>query len=631
MLHKDFILADEDLLYCRAKYNNLINSITDYYYTVKMLNGDVVSTYHSPNCISVTGYSVNDYKDDPDLWFKMIHLADRKIVWEQIDNLFKGRPTKPIEHRIYHKEGGIIWIKHKLVPLNDENGNLIEYDGLIENITERKETEEALKLSEFKYRKIFKHTQDVYYRADNEGTLVDVSPSVRRYSEYSHSELIGKNIEQLYADPADRIELLKHVMENGAITDYEIALKSKKGKKIITSVNSHLIFDSQGKVIGIEGSLRDITDRKETEEKLKRLNQAVEQSPASIVITDVEGIIEYVNPRFTILTGYNPEDVIGKKSRILKSEKSNPGEFKKLWMLITQGNPWRGEFYNRKKNGELFWESVLISPIISKEGEVVNFLIIGEDISEKKKYISELIEAKENAEKSDKLKSQFLAQMSHEIRTPVNSIINFAQILMEESTEYNVAPKTCYNAIDISCKRIIRTIDMILRMSEIQTGNYKPSFKMINLCKEVINDVYNEFKPIADKKMLGFTFTSSKEDVYLLGDLDSIKNIFINLVDNAITFTPQGKIEINLFFNSCGNPCISVSDTGIGIHQDFIPYLFKPFRQEEQGYTRRYDGNGLGLALVKNYCDVNSADIHVESIKGKGSVFTVKFSQSQEK
>jgi PAS domain S-box-containing protein len=619
--------ADKDLQFYKTRYETFLNSITDYYYAVKVEKGEVVSLHHSSTCVNVTGYSFEEYNSDPDLWFKIIHLEDRKIVWEQIDNIFKGRPAKTIEHRIYHKAGAITWIKHKLVPLTDENFNLTEYYGLIEDVTEQKQTEENLKLSEYKYRKIFEHTQDIYYRVDNEGSLVDISPSVQRYSDYSREELIGKSIELLYVNPMDRIDLLINVMKNGEVVDYEVNLKSKQEKVFTASVNSHIIFEPGGRVIGIEGSIRDITERKLTEEKIKKLNQAIEQSPSEIIITDVEGIIQYVNPRFTLVTGYSTEEVIGKKSRVFKADKLNPGEFKQLWMTVTKGNAWKGEYYNRKKNGEPFWESILISPILNEFGEVINFLVISEDITEKKKFVKELIEAKETAEKSDRFKSQFLAQMSHEIRTPINSIINFTEILKDELPAGNQSLAGCYEAIDVSCKRIIRTIDMILRMSEIQTGTYNCTYTLINLAKDVIEKIIPEFKNRAAKKNLDFILIKPPQDILILGDQFSLENIFNNLLDNAVAYTSEGRIEVNVFINGNNNPCVSVTDTGIGISEQFIPDLFKPFRQEDQGYTRKYDGNGLGLALVKSYCELNNAGVSVDSRKGKGSVFTVKFNQ----
>jgi PAS domain S-box-containing protein len=607
----------------------LLNSIINYYYYAKIENGKVISIHHSPNCEAITGYTIDEFEADRGLWQKIVCKEDREKVNTQLGKLLKKEPVDFIEHRIHHKNGTVVCLRHKLVPYYDDYGNLTEYDGLVALITDWKKQEEALRLSEIKYRKIFEHTQDIYYRVDTNGILKEVSPSVQRYSGYTPDELIGTRIESLYANISQREKLLSIVWEKGEIVDYEIELKSKTGGIVVTSVNSHVIYDSDGKPQGIEGSLRDITERKVSDVKIKKLNQAIEQSPASIVITDVNGIIEYVNSRFTLVTGYPPENVIGKKSRVLKSDKLNPEEFAELWSSITKGEPWKGEYFNRKKNGEQFWESLLISPILDEHGEVTNFVIITEDITEKKQFLKDLIDAKEKAEKGERLKSQFLAQMSHEIRTPINSIINFTEILREKIPADNPATKHCFDVIDVSCMRIIRTIDMILRMSEIQAGTYDCTYKLTNLFSDVIEKIYLQFKDKAAEKKLEFTLIPPSQNIFVQGDQFSLESIFINLIDNAITYTPQGKVEIEVFINSENLASVSVKDTGIGISDDFLSDIFKPFVQEDQGYSRRYDGNGLGLALVKSYCGINNASISVESKKGAGSKFTVTFNKNK--
>lgn len=621
-------ITSQELCRIDSRYRSLLNTVIDYYYNVKIENGKIVAINHSPNCHTIFGYTADEFRSDFMLWNKIVYDEDKAIVDEQVDKLMRGKAVNFIEHRVVHKNGKLIWLRHIIVPFYDADGLLIEYDGLIADIANWKKAEEERRLSENKYREIFENTQDIYYRVDNNGILVDVSPSVEKHSGYKRDEIVGMQIENLYVNAAERQRLLNLIHEKGKLIDYEIELKSRNGELLVAALNSHLVYDANGNAIGIEGSLRDITERKATESKIKKLNQAIEQSPASVVITNVEGIIEYVNPRFTSVTGYLPEDVIGKKSRVLKAEKLTPDEYQILWGSIKKGEPWRGEYFNRKKNGECFWESVLISPILDEHGEVINFVIITEDITEKKQFLKDLIEAKEKAEKSDRLKSQFLAQMSHEIRTPINSIVNFSEILKEETVPEGSNSLHCFDAIDISCKRIIRTIDMILRMSEIQTGTYDCCFKQINLFEEVVEPVYTQFKERTETKKLDFLLSPPAEDIFVMGDRLSLENVFTNLLENAITFTPEGRVEMNVFVNSNKQACVSVADTGIGISDDFLSDIFKPFVQEDQGYSRRYEGNGLGLALAKSYCEINNADIHVESKKGAGSKFTVRFNQT---
>ena len=245
----------------------------------------------------------------------------------------------------------------------------------------------------------------------------------------------------------------------------------------------------------------------------------------------------------------------------------------------------------------------------------------------------QLTKAKEDAEKSDRLKSEFLAQMSHEIRTPIHILMSYSSLIkdeIEDSLDEDL--RSNFNAIDDAGKRIIRTTDLILNMSEIQTGNYEYDAVEFNIFDEVLVSIYNEFKDMANSMNIEFTLNQLSETASIVADKYSVYQIFTNLIDNAFKYTPSGRIEVNYFRDKKSLPTVEVIDTGIGIAKQYIPNLFKPFTQEEQGYNRRFEGNGLGLALVKSYCDMNNATIKVKTVKNFGSTFTVKFnSQTQSK
>ena len=240
----------------------------------------------------------------------------------------------------------------------------------------------------------------------------------------------------------------------------------------------------------------------------------------------------------------------------------------------------------------------------------------------------ELIEAKERAEKSDRLKSEFLAQISHEIRTPINSILSFSS-LIKEDIEHKVGDdlRAGFNVISSAGKRIIRTIDLILNMSELQTGTFEYMPRKINVCKEVLEKIYVEYEPLACEKNLKFTITKNVDLPLIYADEHTVQQIFNHLIDNAIKFTNTGEIKVTIDANEERNIVVHVSDTGIGISKEYMNEIYKPFLQENNGYTREYDGNGLGLALVKKYCDLNKAKILLESEKGKGTTFSIVFSK----
>ncbi|MBN1300505.1 MAG: PAS domain S-box protein [Melioribacteraceae bacterium] len=247
-----------------------------------------------------------------------------------------------------------------------------------------------------------------------------------------------------------------------------------------------------------------------------------------------------------------------------------------------------------------------------------------EDVTEKKQAEVKVMEAKEKAEKSDRLKSEFLAQMSHEIRTPVNTILSFSALIRDDlkdrKTDYM---NEYFTAIEKGSKRLIRTIDSILNLSQLQLGNYDAKFEKLDLC-EIAFGIAEEFKGQAIEKGLEITTSHGSGDCSITGDYYSVTQLIANLVDNAVKYTEKGKIDI---FSSVDDDKVimKITDTGVGMSQDFLNELFEPFSQEETGYTRKYEGTGLGLSLVKKYCDINNAEISVESEKNKGTVFIITF------
>ncbi len=240
---------------------------------------------------------------------------------------------------------------------------------------------------------------------------------------------------------------------------------------------------------------------------------------------------------------------------------------------------------------------------------------------------TELVKAKEEAEKADRMKSIFLAQMSHEIRTPLNAIMSSAYILESEIEDnINEDKKISLEIINKAGKRMIRTIDLLLNFSEIQSGTYKPNPNKFDLYSEVIAPLIAENKVAAKNKNIQLQLLNIAKETELIADHYTVVQIFTQLLDNALKYTQEGEITVKIFYNRNDKLTVEFKDTGIGIDEKYLLQLFTPFSQEEMGYTRKFDGNGIGLALVKKYCDLNNARIEVESKKDKGTIFRVIFS-----
>ncbi|MGE5352826.1 MAG: PAS domain S-box protein [Acidobacteriota bacterium] len=365
---------------------------------------------------------------------------------------------------------------------------------------------------------------------------------------------------------------------------------------------------------------------KDSEKKFRTL---VELSPDAITLLDMNSTILACNQQAARMLGFDSADeLIGKNSLDMVVPEDRPEVEKKMKQLLREGNLRNVESRFQRSNGEEFPVEFSLGLVCDSSGRPISFTTVARDITGRKQAEEELLLAKEKAEKSDKLKSEFLAQMSHEIRSPINSILSFSSLLEEElDGQMPEDLETSFSIIRNAGKRIIRTVDLILNMSEIQTGSYELLPKKFDLMKDILEKLHMEFSHQAMEKGIELTLENrtGKDDVRVFADEYTVGQIFNNLVNNAVKYTEKGKISVSVERNEKDDLLVSICDTGIGISEEYLPNLFKPFSQEEQGYTRKYEGNGLGLALVKKYCEMNNLSIEVDSRKGEGSVFRVIF------
>lgn len=386
----------------------------------------------------------------------------------------------------------------------------------------------------------------------------------------------------------------------------------------------YVLKDKLGKLpLAIRRALNEVNERRGrdlAEKEYRKLSQAVENSPTSICITNAEGVYEYVNSRFLEMTGYTKHEVIGAKPSILKSGLTPPEVYQDLWDTILSGNVWRGELINKTKRGDFYWVKKSISSITDLSGKITHFIAVGEDITRIKKNEEELIKAKERAIESDMLKSNFLANMSHEIRTPLNSIIGFSELLGDP--DFNEEQKAEFiKTIVQNGNNLLSVISDIIDISKLDSGqvNIRKHFFPVS---RLLNDIYKEFFFRAKNKGIGLRVVHPLDaDVLMIeSDEDRLRQVLTNLVGNAIKFTETGYIEIS--YNLKNNDVVfRVKDTGIGIPHDFQKKIFERFRQVEEGFTRKYGGNGLGLAITKNLVELLGGTIWVNSEPGQGSSF----------
>lgn len=542
---------------------------------------------------------------------------------ENVSELLKGKPIETGEFSRKCKDGSVGYHTFSISPVI-ENGQIAGIEGFLIDITEQKKTLEALKASQERYRTLIETMNEGVILVDNDDKIQFINRRGCDLYGFEPEELIGKIGYEILEDKEYQ-EIIKHKnkLRLTSVSDsYEVVGKKKNGEKIWININGAPVKDNEGNVIGSVGILTDITERKHAEEELKKLSRAVEQSPASIVITDTNGNIEYVNPKFVVLTGYLPEEVIGSNPKVLKSGETPESEYKNLWDTILSGKDWMGEFHNKKKNGELYWESALVSPIKNSDGKITHFVAIKEDITEKKLKEIELINAKEKAEESERLKSSFLANMSHELRTPMVGILGFAELMSDMAD--NKELKDFAENIIKSGKRLLETLNLILDLSRLEAGKLEIKTSEVDVV-QLSKEVYGNYIPEIEKKNLKIKFSASEEQIICKVDERMLWESINNLINNAIKYTKTGEIKIDISSDKNKKKVyIKVSDTGIGIPKESLETVFEEFRQVSEGYSRGFEGTGLGLTITKNFVLKNGGKIYVESEIGIGSVFTIE-------
>ncbi|NTW82647.1 MAG: PAS domain S-box protein [Chlorobiaceae bacterium] len=537
-----------------------------------------------------------------------------------VTRALRGETGIAVEYGLQRRDTGEKWVgSYNFAPIRDKEGDITGSVVTARDITRIKMADEALRESEERFRKFFEQHSAVMILFDQEtGDILDANVAAEKFYGWRQEKLKGMNIKDIITNPPDvsqrAFEGFNNVEKRNFVTTHTIADGSCRDVEVF----SHKIrVRDRWFVYSI---IHDITERKLAEKELKRLSVAIHQSPVVVAITDSLGNIEYINPTFTKLTGYTFEEVKGKNSRILQSGLMPKELYENLWKTILSGKVWHGEFHNRKKNGELYWEDAFISAITDEKGTITSFVAVKEDITEKKKLWNELVAAKDKAEESDRLKTAFLANMSHEIRTPMNGIIGFTELLKEphltgqEQQEY-------IELIQQSGERMMNLINVIIEISRIDAKETVIELSETPL-NELLERLYRSFIPKAENKGLQLNWNPglSDHESTIETDAEKLEQIMTNLIQNALKFTHHGHITFG-YTKKDDMLEFYVDDTGVGIPEDMKEKIFDRFRQVDNSLSRLHEGIGLGLSITKTYIEMLGGGIHVEPCKCGGSKF----------
>ena len=617
-MKNDINAVHNELLRNEAKFTSLIDSMQDLVYTLdKNLN--------------ITGLYGQ--------WSEMYGLTEELLMGKKLTaflspaeseineiacaKALNGEAVKFEWH--LNKSEDKFYFESSLTPLFGAKNEIIGILGVAREITNRVEYERKLKESEDRYRILTESSPEAIV-VHSFGKIIYANLSaLKSVGAKSIDELIGKNIfEFIHPDYraliAERVKMAAE--QNTELPVVEIKIIKPDGSIMDVEVSGvPIIYD--GKRV-LQTIVHDITTRKKSETELKKLSKAVNYSPAGILITDRNGTIEYVNPKFTETTKYAFEDVVGNNPRILKSGMQDEAFYKNLWDTILRGELWRGELQNKRRSGEIYWERDLISSIKNSAGEITHFIAIKEDIDDRKKIEQELILAKDRAEDADKLKSSLLANISHEFRTPLNGILGFSQLLKEEITQPDHA--NMLDKIMKSGKRLMETLNSVLTLTELENKKYLiiPSALDVPM---VCGQIKTQFDAYAREKELNFELESPEEEFIIHSDENLLTRIITSCVDNALKYTFSGgvKIKVGMKNDSRGTKyaVVDIIDSGIGIEKSNQEIIFKEFKQLSEGYRRDYEGLGLGLSISYKMIKLLHGDIQLQSEYGKGSTFSI--------
>jgi PAS domain S-box-containing protein len=772
------------------RYQRLLESVIDYIYRVEVINGRPTATWHSPGCISVTGYRPEEYEADPHLWYRMIYPPDRDAVTAQVAQLLAGETVTPLDHRLVHKDGSIHWVKNTPAPHYDDQGQLVAYDGAIIDITERKALEEVWRRYEF----IVNTSKDFMTLIDHEHVYVAVNEAYCQALGRSRAEIVGRSVAEAWGkerylnqikpaldkclsgkevhyqgwfDVADQgrrcfdvvyfpyaddnknfthavvvsrditklkwaeeevqrrnreLVLLNQVIAtsvvglepelildtvcrelaqtfdvphaaamlfnedktaglvvaeyrvgdrpmalgqtipvadnpvfhhlltqqtplvvNDAPNDLRMPHSALRQQQIVSFMLLPLIVDNQ--VLGglgladgqphtfstgdvnlawsvadqVAGSLA----RTRLIQEHRRLSTAIEQTADSVIITDLDGKIVYVNPAFEQASGYKRAEVMGQNPRIFQSGKHNPAFYQKLWQTISSGQVWKGRFVNKKKDGAFYTLEATLTPVRNDGGTIVNYLALERDVTR----VLQLEEQLRQAQKMEAI-GRLAGGVAHDFNNILTIINGHSELLLQRHLEPEGPMRWEIEQIHEAGERAAVLTHQLLAFSRRQS--IQPQVLNLN---DVIVGLQKMLRRLIDMD-IELNFKLAPDLGLIKADRNQLDQVLMNLVVNARDAMPDGGqltldtanidldetyAEQHLELTPGAYVLLTVSDTGLGFDAETQGHIFEPF------FTTKEPGKGTGLGLSTVYGIIRQSKGHiwVYSEVGRGTTFKI--------
>jgi PAS domain S-box-containing protein len=570
---------------------------------------------------TILGYkNVDDIKNENLFEIYLQHNSDRAEFFRTLK--MTGKVTN-FEDCIRNNEGYIIYTKESVKAIHDNDGNLLYFEGYIEDITDKKKTLRALRITEEKYKNLINHIPVGIYRITLGGEVLFANQHLADILGYDSAEqLKGLSAFDYLFNVKETKEYIKKIIASKKESfSIEYKLKNQKGETIWVQDTSKIVLDTSGDVLFLDGIIEDITLRKDAEQELLRLSIAINQTSESIVITDELGYIEYCNPAFEKLTQYSFDELKGKNMSLLKSGKQDNIFYDEFWQTINSGKIWTGNLINKRKNNELYEEYNEISPVKNPDGSLFNFIAVKRDVTEERKLEQQL---RQNQ------KLQAIGTLAGGIAHDFNNILMGMQIYTElllkkfgtETQEHSITQK-----IYDSQNRAKDLIRQILSFSR-QSGDERQPILVHAVIKEALRMIQSTF-PSTIKFELDI-----KDCGNILANPTQIHQIIMNLCTNANqAMEGHGTLKVEFCNYELSEDeelqpkntsikkwvRLTVQDTGCGIDKKVNDRIFEPF------FTTKAvgQGTGLGLATVHGIVKQYDGEIFFSSQTGVGTVFYI--------
>ncbi|OKS89515.1 hypothetical protein RG47T_4999 [Mucilaginibacter polytrichastri] len=585
-------------------------------------NADDVVVWTNLGFEQITGYSANDVYNRHLRDVLKGKLPDSASVTE-FDHLIETRQSYEVDLLINRKDGPQIWITIINSVLRNEAGEVERQIRIINDVTDRKRTEQELEILSSA---ASKSPSGILLR-DSQANIVWMNEALEKITGYKLSEMKGKSFGQELLGPETDLEVLQaaaEMMKNHTPYEIEVQLYRRDKTPVWVFLSNSPYFNEAGTVERQIMVAVDITARKKAEEQLNLLSLVASNTLSGIVINDSAGQVEWVNSAFTKITGYTVNDVAEKHlGDVLKGELTDVTIIEKARELSKNKQSFEVDLLVYRKGGQPVWISVINSVILDHKGEIEKYIEVIIDITAKKKVEIELISAKEEALQLSNAKDMFISVMSHEIRTPLNAVIGMSHLLIEDNPSEGQMENL--NILKFSAENLLTLINDVLDFTKIETGNVELEKVNISL-REIVHGV-----------MSSMQYKTGSKDIYLkeivddavpqlvIGDKTRLTQILLNLVGNAVKFTDAGgvTVELKVIEQSAKDVRIrfGITDTGIGIAQNKLSTIFESFKQAETDTTRNYGGTGLGLPIAKRLVELHDSRINVDSVPGQGTTF----------